>query len=520
MAKEFITAGTCDPERHYAVDTNRKMKIFESLIDKGKYFTITRARQFGKSTSLNWILHNLSDDYLVILIDFANLDENTFDSSTSYRKDFCRLISENIDINYREKWLQCTQDIEHNYDLFHSIRNFCIDNDKPVVLLIDNADKYINIRLVELLCGFRASYQERVMWNQNCTFHSVVLSSEKYICNLPSEKEEFRYYSPWNIAATYDLDMTFNTQEISTMLADYENDNHIEFNIMEISEKIHKFTYGYPVLVSAVCKEIDENLNRDWTKNGVINAVISLVKNQNFALLKLLKDNIAADNDLKLLLRAILINKVWLPYNAGNSFMELAQRFSYIRPRENYTQAVIHNPIFQYLIFDYFVNESQIFSNDDLKPNFFITKSGDLNMPLIINRFKDLMQQKHAKESEFFEREGRFMFICFLKPIINGSGFYYSEPENDDGSRMDLVVTFNHKEYIIELKIWHGTIYEISGHQQLSEYLVKRNMPEGYLVTFSFLKTKTAQEKPEWIEHNGKRIYEAIIDCGVSEQTL
>jgi hypothetical protein len=31
------------------------------------------------------------------------------------------------------------------------------------------------------------------------------------------------------------------------------------------------------------------------------------------------------------------------------------------------------------------------------------------------------------------------------------------------------------------------------------------------LVTFSFLKNKTVQEEPEWVVHDGKRIYEAII---------
>ena len=53
-----------------------------------------------------------------------------------------------------------------------------------------------------------------------------------------------------------------------------------------------------------------------------------------------------------------------------------------------------------------------------------------------------------------------------------------------------------------------------SGRDQLSEYLDARNLVEGYLVTFSFLKEKTVQEKPEWIEHNGKKIYESVIDCG------
>jgi hypothetical protein len=193
--------------------------------------------------------------------------------------------------------------------------------------------------------------------------------------------------------------------------------------------------------------------------------------------------------------------------------VELGRLFSLLKSDKN-SCAVIHNLIFQQRINNYFIAENQFGKIDsNAGPSVYTDKQGDLNMPLIINRFKDLMSKKTDK-AEFLEREGRFMFICFLKPIINGTGFYYSEPENDDGSRMDLVITYNRKEYVIELKIWHGTEYELSGRDQLSEYLETRNLAEGYLVTFSFLKEKTVQEKPEWIDHNGKRIYEAVIDCG------
>ena len=44
-----------------------------------------------------------------------------------------------------------------------------------------------------------------------------------------------------------------------------------------------------------------------------------------------------------------------------------------------------------------------------------------------------------------------------------------------------------------------------------ARYLSHRGLSEGYLVTFSFLKNKELQEHPEWIVHNGKRIYEAVI---------
>ncbi|MBR5715944.1 MAG: hypothetical protein IKX59_05105, partial [Bacteroidales bacterium] len=110
----------------------------------------------------------------------------------------------------------------------------------------------------------------------------------------------------------------------------------------------------------------------------------------------------------------------------------------------------------------------------------------------------------------FLEREGRLLFLTFLKPIINGIGFYYVEPQTRDNRRMDLVVTYGKQEFIIELKIWRGDKYEESGRDQLAAYLATRNMDEGYLVTFDFSKNKQDSE-PHWIEWNGKRIFEVIV---------
>ena len=75
---------------------------------------------------------------------------------------------------------------------------------------------------------------------------------------------------------------------------------------------------------------------------------------------------------------------------------------------------------------------------------------------------------------------------------------------------MDLVVTYDKQEYIVELKIWHGDKYEELGRDQLSGYLATRGMDEGYLVTFDFSKNKQEAE-PQWIQWNGKRIFEVIV---------
>ncbi|MBQ3619406.1 MAG: hypothetical protein II939_14765 [Bacteroidales bacterium] len=124
--------------------------------------------------------------------------------------------------------------------------------------------------------------------------------------------------------------------------------------------------------------------------------------------------------------------------------MKIANMFSIIK-RSADNKVEIHNLIFQQILINYFISENdiKIFTNDNIFSNY-LTKQGDLNMSLIINRFQDLVRHSRSRlikvdenddsQKSFLEREGRFMFICFLKPIINGTGFYYSEPETDDGS--------------------------------------------------------------------------------------
>ena len=55
MRKRFNVTGSCNPEWHYMVDTEKRFKAVEELIDMGEYFTINRARQYGKTTMLQLI---------------------------------------------------------------------------------------------------------------------------------------------------------------------------------------------------------------------------------------------------------------------------------------------------------------------------------------------------------------------------------------------------------------------------------------------------------------------------------
>ena len=83
MAKKFCITGTCVPEKNYMVDISDRIdRITKDYIEQGQYFTINRARQYGKTTTLFLLERKLKEDYLVLSLSFEAADEY-FESLTS-----------------------------------------------------------------------------------------------------------------------------------------------------------------------------------------------------------------------------------------------------------------------------------------------------------------------------------------------------------------------------------------------------------------------------------------------------
>lgn len=74
--KKFNTTGICIPSLHYMADTTDMIdQIIHDYVEQGEYFMINRARQFGKTTTLELLYHNLKEKYIVIDISFEAADE-------------------------------------------------------------------------------------------------------------------------------------------------------------------------------------------------------------------------------------------------------------------------------------------------------------------------------------------------------------------------------------------------------------------------------------------------------------
>ncbi len=56
------------------------------------------------------------------------------------------------------------------------------------------------------------------------------------------------------------------------------------------------------------------------------------------------------------------------------------------------------------------------------------------------------MKHEYSRKREaFLEEDGRLVFLAFLSPIINGSGFAFKEVKGGEEKRFDIVITYNKK---------------------------------------------------------------------------
>jgi PD-(D/E)XK nuclease superfamily len=114
-----------------------------------------------------------------------------------------------------------------------------------------------------------------------------------------------------------------------------------------------------------------------------------------------------------------------------------------------------------------------------------------LNMEAVLLGFQSFMKREYSrKDRDFLERHARLVFLSFLKPIINGAGYDFKEPQISEEKRLDVVITYYEHKYIAELKLWRGEKLHEKGLIQLANYLETQQVKEGYLLIFDHAKVK------------------------------
>ncbi len=506
MKKRFNSTGVCVSRKHYMVDISNKIEQIKKLIDNEFYFTINRPRQYGKTTTLSQLKKILSEKYLVSNISFEGIGDLVFKDEKKFANKFLWLISKSIRLSIKKDSSildLLSTEVEDLDELSDIITRFIETSNKEVVLLLDEVDKSSNNQLFLSFIGMlRNKYLAREQ-EEDYTFKSVILAGVYDVKSLKLKlrtEDEAKYNSLWNIAADFNVDMSFSPVEISTMLKGYCEENHILMDVNKLSEEIYFFTQGYPFLVSRVCQIIDEMLyeseKQSWNKEDVYKAV-KILNGENNTLFQSLVKNIENNEELYDLIKRVLIDGEDIIFNLLDPLINIGITFGIFKNKENTVQ--ISNKIFEEILYNYMLSKIRTSTKNMSLYNFksnFIESNGGLNIEKILQRFMQFMKEQYSSRDQgFIEHHGRLLFLSFIKPIINGVGFDFKEVQVSEEKRLDVVITYNNFKYIIEMKIWRGPKYHEEGINQLCDYLNIHSLDKGYLVIFNFNKNKEFKEE-------------------------
>ena len=229
MEKKFNVTGTCIPDKNYMVDISKKLKNINILIEEEEYFIINRPRQYGKTTTLYMLEKTLekNQEYLTVSISFEGVGDLIFEEEQRFTKAFLNMMGRSIFLNHEELAgfiEEQKSKVETMDDLSYAITKLSKKSSKKLVLMIDEVDKSSNNQLfLDFLGMLRSKYLLRNE-GTDYTFCSVILAGVHDVKSLKLKlrpDDERKYNSPWNIASDFDIDMSFSSAEISTMLQSY-----------------------------------------------------------------------------------------------------------------------------------------------------------------------------------------------------------------------------------------------------------------------------------------------------------
>jgi len=212
---------------------------------------------------------------------------------------------------------------------------------------------------------------------------------------------------------------------------------------------------------------------------------------------------------MKNLLHGIIIEGDEVHYNSDYPPIRTGLMFGILQKDGELVK--IHNQIFELRLCNYFISEKECKKKGN--SNLLISESvenGKFNMPLVMKKFMEHYYDLYNKSNkEFLESECRLLFLTYIKPLINGRGFYHIEAETRNRSRLDVIIDFDKEQFIVELKIWKGEQKHEKAYEQLIEYLNSKNKSEGYLLTFDFRKCKAKKSSAKWVRKSRKK----FLDC-------
>ena len=499
--RSFGTRGRVYPDRHYIVTRTEEIRDFINCIKEGRYIVLFAPRQTGKTTFFRFTtekLTNQDESFFPIQLNFEpynNLPPTDF-YSTFYR-DICKEIETVIQSRTEGSSEETAQFLEGQSiinhismkEFFESLTDFLSIQQgvkQKIVIIIDEFDGIPQTVVSDFLHTLRHIYLSD---NQRC-IHSVSIVGVKSITQLNYN----RSISPFNIQDEFNLP-NFTLEQVQELLSQYTDEVGQSFD-QEVIISLHKQTAGQPFLVNRAAQIMTEELNIPKTDmiemSHFAEALIQLLEERNTNIEHLLT-NIRRDRRFERLLMKIASYERGVPFNLDDEIINELTMYGVIK-RGPDRMCQIVNPIYQHRILQAFkpaINglENDYFSEEtDADFIDYVTPSGEIDLDSLLNNFRDFISrvgfrilQVPETPQEYVGQNLLYAYLDHFIRTINAGMFL--EVQTGRG-RIDLLILYNSRKYIVETKIWEGERYHQAGKKQLVAYLKSEKVEKGYYVVF------------------------------------
>ena len=528
--RRFGTQGPVNPQEHYVVSRPDEITDFIKRVEEGKYIVLFAPRQTGKTTFFQAVLETLTASpaataqpesaselpYFPIQLNF-DVYKNTSvaDFYANLYQDMCEEI-ESVFQRRGETPPEALSQLLTDTTLTnpHAMRRFFrhlnrLLTPQKFVLIIDEFDGIPPAALSDFLHTLRHIY---IAGKPRCP-HSVGIIGVKSIAQLNYD----RSISPFNIQDEFHLP-NFTLEQVQELLGQYTEEVGQSF-VREVMAAIHKQTAGQPVLVNRFAQILTEELEVPKTEPITMahfsEAHAQLLEEDNVNFTHLLT-NIRRDPRFESLLMRIMAREEGVDFNLRSDVVSELATYGVIARGDDGMCEII-NPVYLYCILQAFkavVNGLEDeYLHEGTREGFldYLTPTGQIDMESLLDNFRDFIGRAGFRILQVpdtpQESVGRHLLLAYLDQFIKLiGGFMHIEVPTGRG-KMDIIITYNQRKYIVETKIWRGDSRYQTGKKQLAAYLSSEGITEGYYIVFDHRQDPESRVETETVEGLTVRSY-------------
>jgi hypothetical protein len=497
----------------------RRLGRVQRLIEERKYFTLHAGRQTGKTTSLMWLERHLNESgrWRAVWVDLETAREQP--DPAAALSTILTTLDRALRLRHAELARPDPAEIEAALRvparaLLDYLARLSALDERPLVLLLDEADGLVGPAMVSFLTQLRHAYIER---SQAPFPSSVALVGQRQVRDYIVAAEDrsalswLGTTSPFNITAEATTLGPFTEAEVAELLGQHTAATGQRFE-PEAVRRIWELAQGHPWLTSALADQI---VGRDVEdRSAAITALhVELARET------IIFERRSHVDSLVARLREPRVRRILSPMLAGTRLPSdvLDDDVSYLLGlglvRMERGELQIANPIYREVIPRALAWTQQISLHQPTE--WYVLPDGALDVPKLVAAWQAFWREDgHLAAEGFGYREAgpHLMLMAFLQRIVNGGGRVEREYGLGRGA-LDLMIFWRGERHAFEVKIRRDTETEAKALDQVTRYLDHAELDTGWLVLFDLRKEVAWADKlyVHEVEHAGKQI--RVVGC-------